>query len=405
MTRRRAGRCCSSASPPPADSRRGPGDPGRAGIAACRPAGEALGVAVDRVADRGESSSLARATAPRSRVENAGLRVPPVRGRAVGDREVERLDVVLGEARPRRGARRSRPRCAHANWPGRVGIAAARRAPRSTSSRDGQHAPGVLLAAPVQAASATRARRAEHAARLAQRGLGIGHQHVAPAAQDAVEARRLDVDARLGVDLLEAHVADAELLGAALGGLRASRARSRSRSASRRARSARPRAARCRPCRRPARAACGPAAGRSRRSSRPRPASSRRAARRAATPSPRPARPSACGSARGSRQGAPRRRATLAQVGAADLARLGARQLVDELERLRDLEARASRSRQCARSAACGRSARRRAATTSAVIASPQSGCGRAKTAASATSGCSASTASTSAGDDVLAAA
>ena len=238
----------------------------------------------------------------------------------------------------------------------------------------------------------------EHAPRLAQRVLGVGHQHVAPAAQDAVDARGLEVDARVGVDLLEAHVADAELLGAALGGLQHLGREVRARSACRRARSARRRAARCRRCRRPARAASARAAGRSRRSATPRPASWRCAAGRGATPNPRPARPSACGSARGSRRGPPRRPATLAQVGAADLARLGARQLVDELERLRDLERRRA-ARGSARAARLRASPAPGRATTSAVIASPQSGCGRANTAASTTSGCSASAASTSAGE------
>ena len=80
----------------------------------------------------------------------------------------------------------------------------------------GDRAPRVLLRAPPRRQGEPPS-GLEHPARLPQRGLGVGHQHVAPAAQDAVDARGLDVDRALRVDLLEADVAEPELLRAALG--------------------------------------------------------------------------------------------------------------------------------------------------------------------------------------------
>ena len=67
----------------------------------------------------------------------------------------------------------------------------------------------------------------EHAAGVPERGLGVLEQHVAPAAQDGVEARRRLVDRDAEVDLAEADVLDALALGLVVGPPRASRARSR----------------------------------------------------------------------------------------------------------------------------------------------------------------------------------
>ena len=105
-----------------------------------------------------------------------------------------------------RAADSTRPGGAHVNCPGCAGSPGSAR-PRSISSRAGSMAQG-LSSGPVPRGQRHAAAGPEHAPRLAQAALGIGHQHVAPAAQDAVQAGRLGVDARLGVDLLEAHVAD-----------------------------------------------------------------------------------------------------------------------------------------------------------------------------------------------------
>ena len=160
--------------------------------------------------------------------------------------------------------------------------------PRDSSSPPGASSMG-CPPAPAQADERDARARAQDPARLTQRVLGVGQQHVPPAAEHAVDAGRLEVDARVGVDLLEAHVADRRARRRAAAPPRASRGRNRSRSGSRRAQSTPPRAGRCRPCRPPARAACHPAADRSRRSSMRRPASCRRAASRGALPSPPPA--------------------------------------------------------------------------------------------------------------------
>ena len=94
----------------------------------------------------------------------------------------------------------------------------------------------------------------QHAARLAQRGLGVGHQHVAPAAQHAVELAAGEVD-RLRVDLQEARrwrsraPRPARWAASSISGAKSERDQ---RPAA--AGSARRRAARCRRCRRPARA-------------------------------------------------------------------------------------------------------------------------------------------------------
>ena len=198
----------------------------------------------------------------------------------------------------------------------------------------------------------------------------------------------------LGVDLLEAHVVDPELLRPALRDGRASRARSPSRSACRRAGSARRRGGRCRRARgdlehrlaglgvdgvdhpAPRRASWPPQ-------------------RVAARAQPAAARPSAPGSARGSPRRPPSPR-TLAQVAPPDLAGLRARERGDELEGLGHLVRREPGGAvRCSWLASTRTPAR---GTTSAVTASPHSASARAKTAASATAGWAASTASTSAG-------
>ena len=98
-----------------------------------------------------------------------------------------------GRARPDRGARGGRARPAPS--PGST----------PTGSRSGV----------VHAASATRAPGLSTRRVSLQRRLAVGHQHVAPAAQHAVERRGRLVDP-LGVDLAEAHVGDPHLLGALL---------------------------------------------------------------------------------------------------------------------------------------------------------------------------------------------
>ena len=162
------------------------------------------------------TSSGAPSTARREAARARRRVGPPVGGRAEVDREVERLDVVLGEPglverlgdrALRRPAERPRQR-GIGRLPEPVGdhLAARERQPR-VRVRPG---PGGERHAPAGA---------QHPARLAQGVDRVGHQHVAPAAEDAVEAAGLDVDARVGVDLLEADVRDPQRLGALLGDL------------------------------------------------------------------------------------------------------------------------------------------------------------------------------------------
>ena len=70
--------------------------------------------------------------------------------------------------------------------PGPSAVEAVARRPASTSAWRGT-APHGLRSGSVQAASARRPPRPQHAARLAQRGAGIEREHVAPAAQDGVD--------------------------------------------------------------------------------------------------------------------------------------------------------------------------------------------------------------------------
>ena len=237
--------------------------------------------------------------------------------------------------------------------------------------------------------------RAQHAARLAQRGLRIDHEHEAPAAQDAVQAGGVEVDA-LRVDLLEADVVDPELLRPLLGGGEHLRREVGGDE-------------------RPARLdeLGGQEAGVARaggeledrvpglrvdRVDEPGGDGQRGAAQVVAVRVPAggllpPVRAalSALGGGIGHGCG------TLAQVGPAQLAGLRARQRLDQLEGLRHLERGEPPGAVVAQlrrpsTVSPGRG------TTSAVTASPHSGSARAKTAASATAGCAARIASTSAG-------
>ena len=105
------------------------------------------------------------------------------------------------------------PARAHANWPGASGSAGSMW-PRVDELARRDRRPRVLArAGPGRERHAPAG--AQDAARLAQRRLAVGHQHVAPAAQHAVERGGGLVD-RLGVDLPEADVGDPEPLGAGL---------------------------------------------------------------------------------------------------------------------------------------------------------------------------------------------
>ncbi len=73
-----------------------------------------------------------------------------------------------------------------------------------------------LSSGPVQAASASLAVLLEEPARVLQRRLRVLEQHVAPAAQDAVERRGGLVDRDVEVDLPEADVLDALALRSSL---------------------------------------------------------------------------------------------------------------------------------------------------------------------------------------------
>ena len=81
---------------------------------------------------------------------------------------------------------------AQANCPGPPGRAL-EQAAAAAASRSGS-ALQRFSSGPVQAASATRPPGLQHPPRLAQRGLRVGDQHVAPAAQDAVQRGGRAVD-------------------------------------------------------------------------------------------------------------------------------------------------------------------------------------------------------------------
>ena len=113
---------------------------------------------------------------------------------------------MLDEAGAPRGARRSRPPARPGELAGRPGRPARRARARPARSIGQRRSTGCRSGA-GPGGERDAAAGPQHAAGLAQRGLGVGHQHVAPAAEHAVEARGRRGRCRLGVDLLEAHVA------------------------------------------------------------------------------------------------------------------------------------------------------------------------------------------------------
>ena len=126
-------------SPRPASGRprrRRPGDPrARRDARACRPAGakcSARRVERPRPLAVDDVVGSPRRPAPAKRSREVALRRPPVVERGVLDREVERLDAVLGEAGASRSLDDRRGR-AQANGPGCAGSGGSTR-PRSTST-------------------------------------------------------------------------------------------------------------------------------------------------------------------------------------------------------------------------------------------------------------------------------
>ena len=188
-----------------------PWRPARPARAAAWPSHGSIGSGAPRRPCSGIASAVVRVGAPRlAAALGGGLPASNARGGVgealdrsrvfahqsstdvVGDREVDRPRPRSRRSRPPRGARaidRRRP-------PRRTG-----RAPRSGAPRGrGRPAPGGqsalhgLRRAPVQAAE--REPRAGLSTRRVSRSARhrVGHQHVAPAAQDAVDARGLEVD-------------------------------------------------------------------------------------------------------------------------------------------------------------------------------------------------------------------
>ena len=138
----------------------------------------------------------------------------PAVERGEGHDEVDDVDLVLAEA----GAvepLRDDPGAAPGELARRVGVGALGMTATDQLPRRERGPRVVGRRRPDRERDATAG--AQDAPRLAQRRLAVGHQHVAPAAEHAVERCRGLVD-RLGVDLAEAHVGDPEPLGPCLGG-------------------------------------------------------------------------------------------------------------------------------------------------------------------------------------------
>ena len=119
----------------------------------------------------------------------------------------------------RSSSSRTRSALPSANGPGRGCRGALRR--RGEAALDAAPARAAAPTGCARSSPTPRARRARRgAARAAsrQRGRGVGHQHVAPAAEHRVDAGERQVDP-FGVEHLELDVAEAELAGARAGAL------------------------------------------------------------------------------------------------------------------------------------------------------------------------------------------